>query len=127
MADSWDAFFASLPLSTEWAPFWSSLFKGALTALVMWLVAQIGPTRTSDFEFICFSLIHVCRFVFAVIYGFQDHLPILSITECYGRAIVVSSFLVAIYTAYYEQGQSCTFPGFSGSSLLTFNRDEKQG
>lgn len=126
MVDSWDAIFASLPPSAEWAPFWSSLFEGALTALVVWLIAQIGPTRTSAFELTCYSLIHVCRLVFAVAYGFQDDWPRLSVTEFYGRTIVVSSFLFAIYTAYYKQGQSCTLSGFIGSSLLTFSRDEEQ-
>lgn len=49
MAAFWDLSFASLPPSPEWAPFWSSLFEGALSAFFIWLIAQNGPTRTSAF------------------------------------------------------------------------------
>lgn len=127
MDDFWDALFASFPPSPEWAPFWSSLFEGALSASLIWLVAQIGPIRTSAFQLICYSLIQVCRFVFAIISGFQDGWPRLSGTECFGRTIVVSSFIVAIYTAYYEQVQSCTLSGFIESSLLAHYREGAQG
>lgn len=113
MAAFWDLSFASLPPSPEWAPFWSSLFEGALSAFFIWLIAQNGPTRTSAFELICYSLIHVCRFVFAILSAFQDGWLRLSVTECCGRTIVVSLFMVAVYTSYDEQGQACD------SSLLT--------
>lgn len=127
MDDFWDALFTSLPPSPEWAPFWSSLFESGLSVSLIWLVAQIGPTRTSAFQLICYSLIHICRFVFAIISGFQDGWPRLSVTECFGRTIVVSSFVVAIYAAYNEQGRSCTLSGFIESSLLTCYREGAQG
>lgn len=127
MDDFWSALFASLPPFPEWAPFWSCLFEGALSASLIWFVAQIGPTRTSAFQLICYSLIHVCRFVFAIISGFHDGWPMLSVAECFGRTIVVSSFMVAIYTAYNEQGRSCSISGFVDISLLTHYREGAQG
>lgn len=57
----------------------------------------------------------------AISSGFQDGWPRLSVTECCGRTIIVSSFLVAIYKAYYEQGRSCRFSGFGENSLLNYH------
>ncbi|OJJ79872.1 uncharacterized protein ASPGLDRAFT_52102 [Aspergillus glaucus CBS 516.65] len=106
MSDFWEAFFDSLPPSPEWAPFWGSLFEGALSASLIWLTALIISTKPSAFELICHSLVHVCLFVFAVLFGFQDGWPMLAVTELFGRTIVVLSFLVAIYTVYDKQGRS---------------------
>lgn len=50
MTDFWDAFFASLPPSPEWVPFWSSLFEGALSASLIWLIAQIDPRGLLHFN-----------------------------------------------------------------------------
>jgi len=41
----WDGFLLSPP-PPEWAPFWGSLWEGALSAFSVWPIAQIGIIRT---------------------------------------------------------------------------------
>lgn len=105
---SWEAFFDSLPPSPEWAPFWTSLFEGALSAISVWFIGRIDPRRIYYTAQLILSLsIHVSLFLVEAWGGYHDGWPWLSVTECLGRMVVVLMFLVTCYISYYEQGRAC--------------------
>lgn len=85
-------FFVSLPPSPEWAPFWASLFEGALSALSVWFFALLGFTNAYCMQLICSLLMYFAFFLIVVRFAYQDGWRKVDITECLGRIFVVSGF-----------------------------------
>jgi hypothetical protein len=116
--------FASLLPSPGWAPFWSSLLEGAISAVSVWFIAQLGVTSTYTVQLICSLSIHLALFIFAVFYGYQDGWPQEAITECLGRTIIVFVFGMFSYTYFHEDDRARMFFPLEKrtmrTSLLTF-------
>lgn len=94
-------FFASLPPSPAWAPFWSSLFEGALSALSVWLFALLGFKSVYSMQLICSLALHFAFFLIAISFGCRDGWQKEDTTECFGRMIVVAMFGMYIYQYFY--------------------------
>ncbi|KAJ5916686.1 hypothetical protein N7504_000701 [Penicillium tannophilum] len=94
-------FFASLPPSPAWAPFYSSLFEGALSALSVWFFALLGFTSAYNMQLICSLALHFAFFLITVSFGRRDGWRKEDTTECLGRMIIVAMFGVYIYQNFY--------------------------
>lgn len=101
-----EGFLASVPPSPEWATFWGSLFEGVLSAFSVWLIAQIGITRTYAIQLICSLCIHLVLFLFAIFFAYQDGWPKMAIMECLGRTIVLSVFGAISHKYFYRQDRT---------------------
>ncbi|KAJ5792686.1 uncharacterized protein N7503_008664 [Penicillium pulvis] len=103
VAETLGDMFASLPPSPAWAPFWSSLFEGALSALSVWLFALLGFTSAYNMQLGCSLALHLAFFLITVLFGRRDGWQREDTTECLGRMIIVAMFGVYIYQYFYGQ------------------------
>ncbi|KAJ5898224.1 hypothetical protein N7504_008512 [Penicillium tannophilum] len=112
-------FFASLPPSPKWAPFWASLFEGALSALSVWFFALLGFTNAYNMQLVCSLLMHLAFLLIVVWFAYQDGWRKVDITECLGRMIVVSMFGLFSHQYFYGDERN--------EELVNFNEKKKEG
>ncbi|KAJ6010987.1 hypothetical protein N7451_002399 [Penicillium sp. IBT 35674x] len=101
VAETLGEFFASLPPSPAWAPFWGSLFEGALSALPACFFALLGFTSAYSMQLICSLALNLTFFLITVLYGRRDGWRQEDTTECLGRMSIVAMFGVYIYRYLY--------------------------
>ncbi|KAJ5539678.1 hypothetical protein N7513_008010 [Penicillium frequentans] len=92
VAETLGEFFASLPPSPAWAPFWGSLFEGALSASSVWFFALLGFTSACNMQLICSLALHFAFFLITVLFGRRDGWREEDTTECLGRMVIVAIF-----------------------------------